>query len=143
MKRNEELFERLLTIVPKGRENAIPQWYLASLLNLSVPQVKSLLCQARTEGYFIAGDLEGYYVPVTLDELHSYYRYMYQGAMTRLRSLEAFRKTLKSYGINNPEKDFPEGKDKHVEVPSKNVRHDESKRFQQTCFVFFFDDLEE
>lgn len=143
MKANDELFERLLIIVPKGKQNAIPQSFLASLLNLTPSQLKSLVLSARTNGYFISGDTNGYYIPETLSELHTYYRYMYDGAMTRLHSLKKLRETLKMFGVD-PEKDYPDEMNESIEVPSKNVSEpsETKKKFQQSCFVFFPEDWE-
>lgn len=146
MKKNNAFFERLLRLVPVGKENAVPQSYLASLLGVETSAVRSYVLMARSLGYFILGDQNGYYKPRTLAEMHDYYVYRHNYAMTTLRSLKRLRDTLRQYGVISPEKSLPAFLDGEELVPDSNpIPESEKKNMKpyQTCFVFFWKGDEE
>lgn len=142
MRDKKEFFERLLNLIPLGRENAIPQSVLAELLKVQVSALKSYVLSARLNGYFVIGDQNGYYRPETLAEMVDYYQYMHQGAITRLRSLKPLKDILKKYGVDKPENGLPLFVDGSELVEDRNpVKNSSKYKPFQTCLIFYTNDL--
>ena len=141
MKTSNEFFERLLAIVPTGRENAIPMLMLANITGMSPRELRQCICMARMNGYFILSSADGYFKPSTLMEAHEFLNYMHAGAMTRLKSLQPLRNTLKEFGVVSTN-NIPLYVDEDQEFPVKCEKPSEKKKVFQCCYLFN-DEMEE
>lgn len=89
----------LLQLIPKGKEHAISNRELASVLHTTKRELQRLVLQARLDENIIASGSNGYYIPQTDEEMMSYYKTQRKRAMTTLSSLRTVRRILKQKGI--------------------------------------------
>ena len=90
-------FERLLSMIPDGEENAIAMSQLASFMGISERDVRKLIESARCAGNIIAST-SGYFIPTTSSELRRYYNRAKSRIRTGAKELEPVRKVLKQLG---------------------------------------------
>ena len=130
-------FERLLASVPSGRRNAIPMKMLAMYWQIDERELRKFICEARKAGYFILSCSDGYFKPETVSEASCFVSYMYERAMTSLKSIQILRDTLKEYGVNSPN-NIPLFVDEDQEFPYKNPVHSDEIRKKpfQSRFMF-------
>ena len=86
--------EKLLALLPEGRENAIPMRDLADKLDINQRALRAAILQAREAGEIIAGDSAGYYRPADKAELRKYYFAARKRSLSGLKSLKAVRRKL-------------------------------------------------
>ena len=77
----------ILDRIPSGRDNAVSMRYLASILETSERQIRSMIQNARIDGNIIAGTDAGIFVPETEDELREYVNRSYSHITTSIRTL--------------------------------------------------------
>lgn len=87
----ENGFKFLLEVIPYGEENAISMTELSCILGITPRNVRSLVFKARVSGNIIAGTDEGYFIPVSLEEMQKYYRH----AVARIKSCSQAIKPVK------------------------------------------------
>ena len=92
-------YELILPHIGKGKKNAVCRRKIASVLETSKRNISQLVLNARLDGYIIASDNDGYYIPETDEELQSYYKMHRKRAVMALASLKAPRKELVRRGI--------------------------------------------
>ena len=89
--------EKLLSLLPEGRENAIPMRVLAERLGVDDRALRAAILQAREAGEIIAGDSAGYYRPADKAELRRYYFAARKRSLSGLKSLKAVRRKLAEF----------------------------------------------
>lgn len=89
--------EKLLALLPEGRENAIPMRDLADRLEIDQRALRAAILQAREAGEIIAGDSAGYYRPADKAELRRYYFAARKRSLSGLKSLKAVRRKLAEF----------------------------------------------
>ena len=94
-KRLEQRLEDLLSLIPKGRENARHMKEISYLSGYSEREVREGSTSLRINGYIIAGDQYGYYIPETIEELRSYVKLVTERQKTTAKSLAAAKRKLK------------------------------------------------
>lgn len=87
--------DRVLSIVPTGRENAVSMRYLARVFGVKERIIRQAILDARLSGYIVCGTSYGYYYPANKGELVEYVHSAKSRAITSLRSLKAARALLK------------------------------------------------
>lgn len=91
------MFDYLLSLIPKGRSNAIQRKYLINALGVkSVREVSSIVASARNAGLIIASCTDGYYIPENEAELEEFYNWMRGKSLSALKALKATRKRLQN-----------------------------------------------
>lgn len=92
--------DRLIAVIPFGRENAIDRFALQERMGISDRKVRQLIEDARNAGLFIINnsDGRGYYQTTDLDEMERSYRSDRARALSILRRQKALRRTLKDAG---------------------------------------------
>ena len=91
---DDRTINRILELIPKGRENAVSLAYLAEMLNVSERTTKEYVSRARKKGISIVGDRFGYYKPANREELQWYYRIFRKRGLTALSSISSARRDL-------------------------------------------------
>ncbi len=86
--------EKLFSLLPEGRSNAIPMQILAEQLGVDPRSLRAAIARAREAGEIIAGDSAGYYCPASKEELRRYYHTAKRRALSGLRALKAARRLL-------------------------------------------------
>ena len=86
--------EKLFSLLPEGRSNAIPMQILAEQLGVDPRSLRAAIARAREAGEIIAGDSAGYYRPADKAELRRYYHTAKRRALSGLRALKAARRLL-------------------------------------------------
>ena len=99
MQDNRQKHDYLLKVIPKGKEHAIQRRQLASMLNVNRREVSRLVMTARLDEIIIALGGNGYYQPVTDDELREYHRTARKRAITILATLKAARREMTRRGL--------------------------------------------
>lgn len=94
--RQQEISEKLIHLLPHGRENAVSMWELSLALNLSERQTRKAVFVARQSGAIICGDASGYYQPQTREELRRYYFRARKRAKSCFSSLQAAKRALEN-----------------------------------------------
>ena len=89
--------ENLLSLLPEGRENAIPMRELADRLDIDQRALRAAILQAREAGEIIAGDSAGYYRPADKTELRKYYFAARKRSLSGLKALKAARRKLAEF----------------------------------------------
>ena len=88
---------KIIEHIPKGIENAVTQADLATLLQISERQVRSLINEARRHGAVICSTCDGmtggYYLPNAPDEVKPYLRMQ----ESRIRSAAEAIKSCEEY----------------------------------------------
>ncbi len=90
----DRTINRILELIPKGRENAVNLAYLANILHISERTVKKYISEIRICGTPIIGDQHGYYKPADRSELEWYYHIFRKRGLTALRSISSARRKL-------------------------------------------------
>lgn len=85
---------KLFSILPEGRENAVPMRVLAERLGVDDRALRAAIMRARESGDIIAGDSAGYYIPTDKAELRRYYHTARKRCLSGLRALQAARRKL-------------------------------------------------
>lgn len=91
---NDRTINRILELIPEGRENAVSLAYLAGMLNVSERTAKEYVSRTRKKGTPIVGDQYGYYRPANREELQWYYRIFRKRGLTALSSISSARRDL-------------------------------------------------
>lgn len=91
---NDRTINRILELIPKGRENAVSLYYLAEMLNVNERTIKKYVSHIRKNGTPIVGDQFGYYKPANREELQWYYRIFRKRGLTALSSISSARRDL-------------------------------------------------
>ena len=89
--------KNLLSLLPEGRENAIPMRELADRLDIDQRALRAAILQAREAGEIIAGDSAGYYRPADKTELRKYYFAARKRSLSGLKALKAARRKLAEF----------------------------------------------
>ena len=89
--------EKLLALLPEGRENAVSMRDLADRLNIDQRALRAAILQAREAGEIIAGDSAGYYRPADKTELRKYYFAARKRSLSGLKALKAARRKLAEF----------------------------------------------
>ena len=91
----EKNIQKLLSLIPAGRENAVSMQQLADTLGLDKRAVRAAVMRARESGEIIAGDAAGYYIPSDTGELRRYYFMARKRSISGLNALKAARRKLR------------------------------------------------
>lgn len=69
-----EAQERLLTLIPRGKENAISREQLSSMLDMPDRKVRKMIEELRVEGYVICSSTQhkGYWKPTKRSEVNEF-----------------------------------------------------------------------
>ena len=89
--------EKLLCLLPEGRENAIPMRELSDRLGIDQRALRAAILRAREAGEIIVGDSAGYYRPADKAELRRYYFAARKRSLSGLKSLKAVRRKLAEF----------------------------------------------
>ena len=92
-------YEKLMSFIPLGRDNAISMRTLASLLKICDRDVRRVVLDARLDGELICGDDSGYYAPFDDMEALGWYIFAKARGDTTLKSIEAVGKMLRDHGV--------------------------------------------
>lgn len=92
--------ERLITEFIPDSPGRISMSQLAKILDTSDREVRQIVLTERLNGGLIGSDRDGYFIPVTTEELKAYYIAARSRAITCLRSLKTTRRRLKESGVN-------------------------------------------
>lgn len=92
--RQQEISEKIMHLLPCGKENAVSMWELSLVLNMSERQTRKAVFDARQSGAIICGDNSGYYRPETRSELQRYYFRARKRAKSCFSSLQAAKRAL-------------------------------------------------
>ena len=68
----DELWQWLVSIIPKGQQEAVSMTYLAEILGLSKRALRKEIENARKAGVLICSSDRGYYMPESILELRDY-----------------------------------------------------------------------
>ena len=91
---DDRTINRILELIPEGRENSVSLAYLAEMLKVSERTAKKYVSHARKKGTPIVGDQFGYYKPANREELQWYYRIFRKRGLTALSSISSARREL-------------------------------------------------
>lgn len=84
----------ILNYIPTGKEYAISMKHLAHLLNTTPRQIRSMVHHARCEGSVIVADDNGYYLPVSQEELTAWIRRYEASARSVFKALASAKTAL-------------------------------------------------
>lgn len=87
------IVEKTLSLIPKGKINAISLSRLATLTGQTNRTVKQIVLKAREGGAPICSSQYGYYMPSTLEEAIEYY----EAQMKRVSTSYGVLRTMKKY----------------------------------------------
>lgn len=91
----EDRYSYLLTLIPKGKNNAIKREYLINPMGVKTTrEVSAIVASARNAGIIIASCSNGYYIPQNRAELEAFYHWMRGKSLSALKTLKATRKRL-------------------------------------------------
>ena len=113
---NIEYFKKVYQIIPEGKQNAVSMSQLSKILQTDTRQCRKIVSEMRNHGYLIIGDSHGYYKPVTNEELFRWYQSVKSRAMTGLKSLKYARWIMRGNGIETPDIDLENVRDKETEI---------------------------
>lgn len=89
----------VISMIPFGRENAIPRAELANLARMTDRQVRKCIEAARSDGHYIVASPEGgYYQTQDINEIEYQYRIDRARALAVLKRLKPMRRELKEAG---------------------------------------------
>ena len=91
-------YKLLFALIPEGEENAVSMSSLAHSLRVECRDIRALVLKARKEGYIVASNMKGYFIPTDSKELLRYYRRTQQRQTTTAVSIGAVRRKLKEDG---------------------------------------------
>ena len=86
--------QRVINLLPIGRENAVSMTALADMLNVSTTTVKKLVREARNEGYQIVSGIDGYWITDDPKEKRTFVTEMQKQALSRMVSTKHIRSAL-------------------------------------------------
>ncbi|SEL89516.1 hypothetical protein SAMN04487770_12022 [Butyrivibrio sp. ob235] len=91
------MYEKIISLLQYGKENAIPKAILAARLGVTTREAQRIVNQARIAGYIILSDTEkgGYYLSKDIYEIKEFYRWMVKRQSTTSKVLKNVRKMLK------------------------------------------------
>lgn len=92
-----DLIEKLLAVIPKGKENAIHLNALSDALGVKESTAKKYVQEARRNGLMICSGQEGYWITDNSDEIRVFETTLHKQAISRLRTTKPMRDTLKEY----------------------------------------------
>lgn len=87
--------EKLLTLIPQGRENAIHMNELCKRLHISGYKVKSVIRSLRKKGFAIVSDTDGYWIAENKKEVADFIERMSKQATSRFSSVKALKSQCK------------------------------------------------
>ncbi len=85
----------VLSVIPKGKENAIHQQELAKILGLNMWQVKKAIQKERRNGAVILSDQNGYWISDDKEEIKAFLVSMRKQAISRFNSTKAINNSLR------------------------------------------------
>ena len=95
----EDTTARIVSLIPKGKDNAISRAWLIWALDTSDRQVRKMIAQAREDGYLIINTGKGYYIPDDVADLIRFYRRERKRAISIFVGLKNTRAQLKEMGV--------------------------------------------
>lgn len=88
----------LLKHIGTGRKKAISMHELCQKTHMDDRALRKSIVSARLEGAMIIGDVHGYYIFETIEELIKWFQTSYKRAMTTLKYLKHARKIILDHG---------------------------------------------
>lgn len=92
-----DLIERLFSVIPIGKKNAIHLNTLSDVLGVNETAAKKSVQQARNIGFKICSGQVGYWIPENDDDIRIYEAGQRRQAFTRLKTTKPMRDGLKEY----------------------------------------------
>lgn len=86
--------ERLLSVIPTGRSNAIHQKELAKRLGVTPAAAKQMVRRARQQGLQIVSGTDGYWFAADEEEKRIFVRTMQKQALSRLKTAKPINNTI-------------------------------------------------
>lgn len=94
----KKTMKELISLIPEGKENAVPVSYCATILRLPKREIHRLIRKARVSGCHICSTSDdnkpGYYMPISDAELFEYYQRTSSDALGRLATVDPIRRYL-------------------------------------------------
>lgn len=88
------VLEKLVSVIPTGKENAIHQKDLGALLGVSPATAKMMVSEARKQGIEILSGSSGYFFPKDNMERQAFIKMLSKQAYTRLKTTKPIKCTL-------------------------------------------------
>lgn len=88
------MIEKLTSVIPVGRSNAIHQKELAKRLGVKPADAKIMVRKARQQGLQILSGVEGYWFAADEDEKRVFVRTMQKQALSRLKTATPIKNTI-------------------------------------------------
>lgn len=95
----EDTTARIVSLIPKGKDNAISRSWLRYAIGKSDRQIRQMIRDAREDGYLIVNTGKGYYIPDDVADLIKYYRREKRRAISIFVGLKNTRAQLKEMGV--------------------------------------------
>jgi len=87
--------ERLLSLIPIGKDNAIHQSDLGKALGVSPAAAKGMIREARNQGHNeILSGIQGYYIAADDNERREFVSLLSKQAATRFKTVKPVKSTL-------------------------------------------------
>jgi Mn-dependent DtxR family transcriptional regulator len=86
--------EKIQSVLPTGKENAIHQTQLANMLGVQTSTAKKMIQNARRQGAQIMSSKCGYWLAETDAEMQEYVDRMHREAISRLATIKPIKHTL-------------------------------------------------
>lgn len=83
--------DKLLSLIPIGRENAVHQNVLCNMMGVSTCVLKSLIKKLRMSGHAIVSDTDGYWISEDTQEIADFIARMSKQATSRFMSIKALK----------------------------------------------------
>ena len=93
------MFEYLLSLIPRGKEKAVSNAALQSLLHQTRREVSQTIHDARMNGHIICSGIRGYYIPDSDAELIEGYNTLWSMSVGGLASQKAMRDEIVRRGL--------------------------------------------
>lgn len=87
-------FEKLSSVIPVGRTNAIHQTELANRLGVTPAAAKQMVRRARQQGLQIISGTDGYWFAADEEEKRIFVRTMQKQALSRLKTATPIKDTI-------------------------------------------------
>ena len=119
------MYDYLLALIPKGKENAVSNEALQGLLHQTRREVSQTIHDARMDGMIICSGNQGYYIPETDAELLEGYDTLWSMSISVLASLKTMRKEIVRRDLlkDTREKSKRKGRSKSDEERKKSSTH--------------------
>lgn len=91
--------EKLLALIPKGADRAVPCYVLEAATGLDRRTIHKVVFDLNARGYIVASCHDGYYLPVTAAEWRSYYKGLLGSHIQREKRLQAIEKAAARAGV--------------------------------------------